>query len=288
MNNIIISFLQWLPHKPQFQWIFLVYRWVFALYFLAWLFAAGLSSENAGPFFFIYLTNWGLIVWTLYLLVAALTVTVKFFHVHFCGRKHYQGKDLTSRYDEFVFEKPEGFCGASNCSNGFHFLQWLFFTVGAEVAFGILVLYWGLLYRGGPVSGVNANTHLVNGLIAVLDVLIVGHPVRILHVIYIVGFGITYLAFAGLYFAANGVNPYNTEQYIYAVIDYGSSPVSASLTSLGVVLIFLPIVHMLFYCLYLIRYSIIYCIYAKHHRKEAENLQTENPGLPSTELKDIA
>ena len=248
-----------------------MYRWVFALYFFAWLVVAGFYRFNAGPFFFIYLTNWGLLVWTFYLLVAALTVTVKFFYVHFCGRKHYEGKDLTSRYHEFVFEKPEGFCGASNCSNGFHFLQWLFFTVGAEIALCILILYFALLYGGGPISGVNANTHLVNGLIAVLDVFIVGHPVRILHVIYLVAFGAAYLTFAGVYYAANGVNPFTTGQYIYGVIDYGSSPVSASLTSLGVVLIFLPIVHMVFYGLYLIRYSIIYCIYAKHHSQEAEN-----------------
>jgi len=49
--------------------LFLVYRWVLALYYLAWLIVAGVQAT--GPTFFIYLTNWALVMWVVYLITAA-------------------------------------------------------------------------------------------------------------------------------------------------------------------------------------------------------------------------
>jgi len=87
------------------------------------------------------------------------------------------------------------------------------------MAFCVLLLYWSLLYRGGPVDGINANTHLTNGLIALVDLWVSGTPVQILHFIYLQAFGVAYAVFTGIYYVAGGTN-IGGQPYVYPVLDY--------------------------------------------------------------------
>ena len=68
---------QWLPEEWQYQLLFLLYRWVIAIFFVVELFVTAIL-ENAGAKYFIYLTNLGFMMLTLYTVWSAVSVTVRF------------------------------------------------------------------------------------------------------------------------------------------------------------------------------------------------------------------
>lgn len=250
-HSIFSRPIQWLPAKWQVQWLFLVYRWVIGLYFFAWLITGGVSSQS--PKFFIFLTNWSLIAWTIYLLWAALSSTFKYFKSNFYDTVSKKDRVGTEHDLENFTASPVGCCGKE--SNGIAWYQqihWFLFVVGAEAAFTVMLLYWTLLYRGQRVDGVNANSHLVNGLLSLVDVLVTGTPVRFLHLIYLPMFGAVYASFTGIYYAANGTDT-NGNPYIYEILDYGNTPGTAAGAVIGVVLVLSVIIHLIFYALFWIR-----------------------------------
>ncbi len=273
---LFIYTLQWLPQRWEFQWIFLVYRWLIAAYYFAWLFPSGLDSSNGGAKYFIYLTNWCQLAWAAYLIVAALSVTVKFTQVHLLGKG---GTDDDLQETEFV-DTPQGCCGIEN--NGIAWYQkahWLFFNVGAEAAVTATVLYWVVIYdNGDKLNGVNLNTHLTNGILALFDLWFSGTPVRLLHGIYVLSFACVYVVFTGIYYAADGTNAQN-EPYIYGVLDYEDSPGTAVAYVLGVVLVFLPLVHVAFYVQYVARYWITYALFRGLRRQGHTPLDLESGGV---------
>ena len=128
-NLLFSTQLQWLPQKWQVQWLFLVYRWVLALYYLAWLIVAGVQAT--GPTFFIYLTNWALIMWVVYLLTAAVSSTTNFFQVNFCCKNKFavDSKGPRKPY-ELLISTPVGCCGVRNDGiSWYQKIHWFLFTV---------------------------------------------------------------------------------------------------------------------------------------------------------------
>ncbi len=79
--------MQWLPQRWQVQLLFLVYRWFLALYYFAW-FIASLATYFEGQWF-IYLTNWSLLMWIVYLVAAAGAVSFKFLQINVCCKPDY-------------------------------------------------------------------------------------------------------------------------------------------------------------------------------------------------------
>ena len=149
-------------------------------------------------------------------------------------------------------------------------VHWLFFTVSVDAALVILLLYWGLLYHGGPVSGVNANTHLVNGIVAIIDFWVCGLPVHFLHFIYPVAFGSVYAVFIWIYFATPSSGP------IYEILDYEEATDVAIVVVLCCILILL-IVHVFFFVMYMGKAWILNRImhYCGHTRMKSKGQQTE-------------
>ena len=132
-------------------------------------------------------------------------------------------------------------------------LSWLLFIIGAEPAVLVTLLYWILLRGGDLSSGGNLNTHLINGIVAILDLWIIGIPIHIFHVFYTFLFASTYAAFTGVYFAANGTGLEPGENYIYPVLDYESNPGLAAGLILATAFVALPAIHGLFIVQYLLR-----------------------------------
>ena len=130
------------------------------------------------------------------------------------------------------------------------------------MAIVVTILYWSLLYRGGSVDPADVHTHGVNAAIALIDIIFSGVPVRILHFIYPVLFGITYSVFSGIYFAAGGTNA-RGDPFIYSVLDYGNSPGSAAGWVLAISLVVLPIVNLLLFGLYSVRFWLTHCLWAR-------------------------
>ncbi len=137
------------------------------------------------------------------------------------------------------------------------------------LAFGVLVLYWSILYRGGLVDGINANTHLVNGLVSIVDLWVSGLPVNILHFIWIIIYGAIYGIFTGIYFVISG-------DIVYPVLDYENGIGLAVGLVVGVILVFFPLVHiMVFYLQYLIKFGLLHC-YFRNQPQNSEDTPLQN------------
>ena len=130
------------------------------------------------------------------------------------------------------------------------------------MALAVSGVYWVVLYRGEPVDGVNANVHLLNATIALIDVIFSGVPVRILHFIYPAMFAAAYAVFTGIYFAAGGTDP-NGNPYIYPVIDYGNRPGLAVGLMLVLVFVVIPIINLVMFGLYSVRFWFTHCLWAR-------------------------
>ena len=286
--------MQWLPYRWYFQIFFVVYRWVIAGFFAGWLIAAGLSYINDGDAkFFVLLTNWGFLTFNVLLIWSAIVSTVDFFREFVCCRQQYidAGETRSTAYKRDL-ETPTGCCGSSyNMIKWYHMIQWGLFAIGTEIAVAITIIYWPLIYNpSNPVNGVRFNTHGTQGIVAVVEVLIAGVPVRFYHFHFTMIFGAVFVVFSGIYYAAGGTN-LGGDPFIYSILDYGNNPGGTVGVIFAVVFLLLPIVHIFFYLAYVARYWIIYLIYSKRHTSSSDHARLEegkqNSPEIGTELKEL-
>lgn len=162
--------------------------------------------------------------------------------------------------------KPKGCCGViHNSLQWYECVQWALFLLSAELAVSISLLYWPLFYDPSKpkdlLTHLNVVLHLVNGVVAVLDMWISRMPVRIYHMLYLMLLSFAYVAFTGVYYAAGGGNDYDNGTYIYPQLNYKDSPETASALSVGGSLVCIPLIHMFFYINYLLREGILYLMF---------------------------
>lgn len=235
---------------------------------MGWLIASGVESTS-GPRWLIFLTNWSIVGFNIYLFLAALSVTVKFLSVHV-----FKTEDSEEfRSTQYNFDKPKGCCGyRSNRLSWYQMIHWASFAIFGDIALAIVILFWTILYRGGPESGVSIHHHLLNGIVIVVDVLFFGVPVSLLHFIYPVLFSSTYSIYTGIYWAANGTNPFNEQRFVYSALDYSETPTVASITVVLVVFFLMPILHLISYALHMACFWLVYAIYG---RSNVSNLRKQ-------------
>ncbi|XP_077996020.1 protein rolling stone-like [Glandiceps talaboti] len=204
-ENSVFANSQW-KFIPPF--IFCIYRIILGLYFLGWLlYSMTASIINNGGAYFLYLTNWGFMTLTLYLVTASSTTL--YFHIR--TRKTETG--LAS------WSKP-------NSTPWYFMLSWLLFNLSAIVAPIITLIYWVSLYEGAGLEVGDFHVHAVNFIAVVLEVVIAGMPVRYVHVIYPAIYGITYLSHSLIYWGISG-------NAIYPILDYSENPGIATATAFG-------------------------------------------------------
>ena len=263
IRDLILCFwtLQLLPYYRRHQIIYLIFRWLVALYFLGWFIAKWpLSTEIPSSLF--HLTTWGFTSYNMYLLIAAVSTTVSYYFT--CKRDE---RDF-SREDDFAIKKPSGYSGyAENKIRWYQMIHWLFFTIGSELAIVIMILYWSLLYRPGhTLDGFTLHVHLINGLVALLDLWVSGIPVNFLHGIYLMIFLSVYVVIDGIYYSITG-------DAAYYVLDYHRKLG----ISIGVVILTLfvivPILHTIVYCMHLGKVWILYRFFRR--RQPIDNITVE-------------
>ena len=248
--------MQWLATR-RLQLIYLAYRWLLLLYFLSWLLVLTIQAgiSGVGSKFFIYLTNWGFIVWNAYLFAAVASTTLNFyrtFSVSTDVAKHDSELSLHSTNNEYCN------CGRSGNITWKEKIQWALFTISTEFAVSISILFW--IYFS-EVNLYSLHVHMINGIVAILDLWITGIPIRLLHVAYVLLFGAIYIAFTGLYYIFNGTNICGNH-FIYPMLDYGSNLGAVGLL-IGYTLGYLTIVHLFFFIQYLARHWITWYIHRK-------------------------
>lgn len=71
---------------------------------------------------------------------------------------------------------------------------------------------------GGSVTVIDIFTHGVNAIYVIVNASVTSVPVRFYHFLHGILFGVTYVVFTAVYYAAGGTNHQN-KPYIYPVLD---------------------------------------------------------------------
>ena len=234
---------QWLPYN-WCQLVYIVLRWIVALYFLAWLIYVFAAVQE--PKLLIFLTIWGFITWVLYLLVAALSSTVK---MVFWIQKTLRGRresDLNpaDHLHSIVVTWSEDRVA------WYQKIHWVLFVMAIPLQICIMVLYWTLLSSLDPnrESADNYNLHLLGGLVGLVDIFASGIVLSIYHLYWGVVYACVYSAFTGIYYAADGTN-INGRPYIYPILDYGRNPGTSAGIVLATSLVVMPLIYVLVYAI---------------------------------------
>ena len=198
----------------------------------------------------IYLTIWGFIAWTLYLLVAAMSSTVKMgFWIWNTARGRREPElDPADHLNSVVVTWSEDRVA------WYQKVHWVLFIIGVPVQICIMLLYWTLLSHLDPNrdSAENYNVHMLGGLVGLVDVFVSGIILSVYHLYLVVAYGCAYTVFTGIYFAANGTDP-RGNPYIYPILDYGNNPGTSSAIALATPLVIVPLIYLLVYGISLVR-----------------------------------
>ena len=244
------------------------------LYFLAWLVVTGVdaSTSGFGAKYLIYISYWAFLIWNIYLIVAAISTTAWFLCV-------YSGFCKNEDCHETAWELKNDLLDYQNSFNQsgtwwFNKLHWVFFTLGTELAVGISILFWLFFYDPERTdylfNPIILHMHMINGISALVDLWIVGIPIRLLHVVYPIAFGTMYAAFTGLYYAFNGTDE-SGNHYIYPILDYASNPGVAAKLLVGCILGFLTVIHLLFFLMYVVRNCVTQHLYAASDKSRSRS-----------------
>ncbi|XP_037958319.1 protein rolling stone [Teleopsis dalmanni] len=210
---------------------YLIYRWFIAIFFIGVVLESMINQEDQGSFwlYFIYMTNWGIILCMLTNLLGAILVTTWHYHPEYAD-KLLNMESLTSPFRVY----------------------WSMHIISLVASIIITIIYWTVLYNAeqSSLSVTNVLTHAFNSICMFVDLLIVAHPLRLLHLFLPVLFGIVYAIFSYIYQMLGGINR-KGKPYIYHVIDW-SRPKNAFLTVV-VILTLCIIVYMILFTIYKLR-----------------------------------
>ncbi|XP_017860353.1 PREDICTED: protein rolling stone isoform X1 [Drosophila arizonae] len=206
--------------------VYLLYRWFMALFFIAVVIKSmwpRSDDESSYWLYFIYMTNWGIWMCMLTNLLGAVLVTI--WHHH----PEYADKLLNMKAWVSPFR-----------------IYWSMHIITLVLSIVITIIYWTVLYDANEsnLDATNVLTHAFNSICMFIDLWIVAHPLRLLHVFLPVTFGIIYAIFSYIYHLCGGINK-KGKPYIYHVIDW-NQPSSALLTVLCVLLLSCCIYALLF------------------------------------------
>ncbi|XP_070570428.1 protein rolling stone-like [Ptychodera flava] len=228
--------------KPQWKWIpfgvFALYRLLVASYFFGILvtyltrsMASGLGGDT-----FLFLTNWGFILVTLYLFVAATGTMYRYF----IYRRAPPTTSSATDYEAADETSPLTESGMARClETPWYFkLSWLLFNVSALTALVITLVYWPAL--SGSNTGIpfalDFHIHALNSVVIVLELLFASMPIRYLHVFYVIALGIVYILATVIAYYTGWKNPFDGESYVYPFLDYSEKPGLAAVSVIAIVI----------------------------------------------------
>ncbi|XP_059616897.1 protein rolling stone-like [Phlebotomus argentipes] len=230
--------------------LYLVYRWLIAALFIAAVAVSmsGNATASDWGFYFIYLTNWGIVACMVTTTMGAILVSLWHFHPQFSARVEVEGVVPTA------FK-----------------VYWALHNSTLVMSIIITIIYWSILFDAEIhiADATNVMTHATNSVFMFLDILIVAYPVRIYHAVHSLIFGLIYVIFSVIYFAAGGTTK-SGATYIYSVLDW-NDPGSAMITVVGVCALGI-IIHTILYLIYLLRTW----IFRRYFEKE-EIMPTTSP-----------
>ncbi|XP_067945422.1 protein rolling stone-like [Watersipora subatra] len=202
---------------------YLLWRWCWAIFFISYVIfsvAADHSwyfNENQRVKWFIYMTNWGILAFTIAQLVNAIVSTI--------------GLTIPESSEEVKWYMK---------------LNWVLYEFSCAETIVISIMFWSLLYYDGyPLSIDTYVDHGVNGLHVLLDIWITAMPIKALHFYLPALFGLSYVIFTIIYDYGGGTNA-QLDSYIYSLLDWSESPKNAAIYSAGAILAVIAVHFILF------------------------------------------
>lgn len=274
--------LQWFPRSLKWQLLYLSYRWILAIYFLCWFVVIIVNSLDYIKWkYLIYISNWAFMIWLAYLIISGISLSIKFVCqlILLCKTRT---SELGYEYECRMCQIDD--CECTDCQKSgktpwscsvMEKSQWLLFTVGTEFAVAITLLYWTIFYQ--PHSKHNffsldsLHIHLVNGILALVDLWMTGVPIRVYHALYSILFALSYVAFTGVYYAAGGTDP-TGNSFIYPLLNYRTNPGSAVGLGIMCALLLMTVIHFVFFILSLVRNWITSYIQRQFYSKTAKRM----------------
>ncbi|XP_062618147.1 uncharacterized protein LOC134279758, partial [Saccostrea cucullata] len=257
------------PHPEHFytcQWRWPAWVYITIRVFLSVYTAGALIAIFAmEPSYTIlrFLTIWTNLVLTLHFIVTAI---ITIYH-HFQRNKTVTNKkqhecDCTSRENPgFVDEenpkpKEDQKRGSKNPGNELHDnitwymkLSWLLSDIVHMFSIIVTIIYFSAIYPTLTVTESqlfnDLNVHAFNTLFVLIDIAICARPVRFLHLLYPIVYGLVYTAFSVVLYAASGT-------VIYNVLDY-NQPLYPSITVPGLCFIVIPLLQLAFFGIYVLK-----------------------------------
>ena len=133
-------------------------------------------------------------------------------------------------------------------------LSWFLFSISAPMSLLVTVCYYisYSLQLANPLDGaltvIDINLHATNSVMVLLELFLGAYPVRVLHVIYPIIYGLIYVVFSVFYWTANP-----EVHVIYRVILDWNEPLISSISTVSMLVILLPLFHLLVFGMYQLR-----------------------------------
>nr|ACO14865.1 rolling stone [Caligus clemensi] len=251
---------QWCPEDKCSLW-YLIYRWCVAVIFVITI-IGHISHvyeewEGAAWKWVIFMTQQGISILCIHYVFDAILVTFRYIGDMKNGSNWGMTLPLT------------------------HKISWAIGNMAFAVALFITIVYWILLHpyvlktnmlKTSAARAFNFFMHAVNTISVIIDFFICDRPWRVLHFYFPVAFGIWYLFFSLIYWAAGGTGfclPQKQQDgtteivcnpFIYPILDYENHPGMAAGVIIGGTL-FLPVLHTFYFLLYQLRLKLYNAIY---------------------------
>ncbi|GFN88949.1 protein rolling stone-like [Plakobranchus ocellatus] len=135
-------------------------------------------------------------------------------------------------------------------------VSWILSDIITPAAFVVSIVFFGALYRGGPLDVYNINTHALNSVFVSIDHLVCARPIKLLHIIAPLAFNAIYIVFNLVYWTFDRV-----EHVIYpGVIDWNEPGLSLRSIALMSFILF-PLVMIFWFLLYRLKLWLSFKLY---------------------------
>ncbi|XP_072013444.1 protein rolling stone-like [Amphiura filiformis] len=220
-----------------FRILWYIYRLILPVIYITYLIWFWGFFNGVGAKAILFLTTWSVLGFTLYVIVAAGNVV--------------WDRMCTCARDGAMYESDEPDMGVH------HMFQWFLFNIFVNAEIIVAVVYWTIIH-----DGINdteewihdITAHLAPAIFSLIDVFFSATPVRVLHFIYPLGYGVTYFIFAVIYWAAGGRGAGRNDDgtytnYIYSFLDFEEN-LPMAMGFLVIMMITCMIVHLLIWGVY--------------------------------------
>ncbi|XP_074645014.1 protein rolling stone-like [Tubulanus polymorphus] len=220
--------------------VFLVLRTALCVYQLsAFIYSVSTDPYKMGAtqehFFLAFLTRWAFTTLTIYVTIALIVSIVG--HLKLNRQRKLEVGALETEYDPVKLSNP-----------WYTKVVWILYIITVPAAFFVSILYWAFLYNPHPFKFDNFAAHAFNLIVVTLDLIFNAIPVRLIHAVYVMAYATTYVIFTVIYYYVDPVN-----NSLYKVMLNWNDPVTASIVSIVLILIILPIFQLLIFGIYLLK-----------------------------------